>query len=149
MLVVPENNFHPLNRSRSIGRELQALSRQREVKISSPFSEDLGAANTWWQLEDILLDKAKAHPVVCVEESDFPLPTMLITNSVMDSVHEAINEHRKANPPRRISKCIRLDRLDQHMVGAMKNVRTAYNSKLPAYVLLENVCFFGRGRFFV
>lgn len=89
------------------------------VKVSSASGKYLGVANTWWQLEDIL-NKADAHPSVHVEESKYELPTMLITTKVMDAVHDAVNEHREKGTP--ISECIRLKRLDQHIVGGMKNV---------------------------
>lgn len=103
-----------------IGHESQAFSRKRVVKVSAPPSTHLGVANTWWQLEDLLANTAEAHPIVHVEESEFQLPTMLITTDMMGLVHEAVKEHAKTGEP--ISKCIRLDSMDQHMSGSMKTV---------------------------
>lgn len=102
-----------------LNRESQAFGHARVVKVSSPSSEQLGVADTWWQLEEILdVAKENAHPDLFVlEESEFQLPTMLITNVVMDRVHCAINDHRKTD--KHISKCIRFDKMDQHMSGSM------------------------------
>ncbi|CAM9617174.1 unnamed protein product [Ectocarpus sp. 12 AP-2014] len=105
----------------ALGKKASAFRRKRVLKISSPSSKFLGVANTWWELDEILSDKAQAHPNVRVEESAFRLPTMLITTRVMDIVHNAINEHRKTNTP--ISKCIRMARMDQHMRGSMAKAK--------------------------
>ena len=116
------------------------------VKVSAPPSAHLGVANTSWQLEDILANTAEAHPVVHVEESEFQLPTMLITTSMMDLVHEAIKEHAKTGEP--ISKCIRLDLMDQHMSGSMKKVSFYYGvvrwvpGSRRTYLLVLGVCSF-------
>lgn len=122
------------------------------LKVSSPSSKFLGVANTWWELDEILSDKAQAHPKVRVEESAFRLPTMLITTRVMDIVHNAINEHRKTNAP--ISKCIRMARMDQHMRGSMAKVSACAveYSRLRRYFALHLAypgCFCARGRFCV
>lgn len=110
--------------------ESQALERNRVVKVSSPSGKHLGVADTRWQLKDIL-KKTDAPPCVNVEESKYELPTMLITTTVMDHVHAAINEHRrsvleaKKNGEKTISpisKSIRLKQMDQHMTGGMQNV---------------------------
>lgn len=91
------------------------------VKVSSSMSgKYLGVADTKWQLKEIL-NNAEAHTnVFHMEESEFELPTMLITTNVMKSVHDAVSEHRQKGIP--ISKCIRLKKMDQHMLGTMQKV---------------------------
>lgn len=104
----------------SLDRESQAFDRKRVVKVSSQSGRHLGVADTMWQLHDILGEAQDACPNVHVEESEFELPTMLITAKVMDRVHKAINEHREKGTP--ISKCIRLNTMDQHMTPKTTDV---------------------------
>lgn len=105
------------------------------MKVSSPAGEYLGVADTNWQLKDIL-DRAWAHTNVHLEESEFELPTMLITTAVMQCVHNAINEHRETNVP--ISKCIRLNSMDKRMTGGMHNV----SAPIASCVTVVWHCFF-------
>lgn len=112
------------------------------MKVLSSSGDQLGVADTWWRLQDIL-EKA-SDPDVLVEESIFQLPTMLITKEVMRYVHEAIEEQReeveriekdegreagdntaedgRRKKVTRISKCIRMKTMDQHVNGPMKKV---------------------------
>lgn len=126
----------------SIDFESQAFDRKRLVKVLSSSGDQLGIADTWWQLQDILEKASDAD--VLVEESLFQLPTMLITKEVMGDVHAAIEEHReeveriekgegraagdntaedgRREKVTRISKCIRMKTMDQHMNGKMNKV---------------------------
>lgn len=74
--------------------------------------------DTWWQLENALDELALdgANNVLDVEESVFPLPTALIPNPVMGKLRKAVGEHRKTGTP--ISKCIRVEKMDLHMMGS-------------------------------
>lgn len=93
----------------------------------------MSVVDTWWQLDNTLdgLPLDGANDVVNVEESVFPLPTALIPKDTMAKLRKAVGEHRLTDTP--ISKCIRMDRMDLHMLGSTA-VSAACNH---SYILCE------------
>ncbi|CBJ31706.1 conserved unknown protein [Ectocarpus siliculosus] len=106
----------------SLGCEV--LDRKRLVKVSTP-AGILSVADTWWLLESIIASIG-ADDVITLEESVFPLPTALVPSHTMGKLLKAVEEHRLTNTP--ISKCIRMAKMDLHMIGST-NIKKKPNTE--------------------
>ncbi|CAM9719306.1 unnamed protein product, partial [Pylaiella littoralis] len=110
--------------AKTLGR--QALNRKRLVKVSTSAGR-VSVVDTSWQLDNIVNTLALdcAEDDVTLEESVFPLPTALLPDNAMRKILKAIGEHRVTGAP--ISKCIRMPKMDLHMLGAT-NIRSKPNT---------------------